>query len=177
MPSPRGHSRHSPDRSALHAAPGQDRGVTTRDPDPLDEDDDALQWAGDDVTGRDAPRLGGDATQLETVEGAPPERARRSAGDVGLAALTVLFGIAYLGVTLGWILSVQQLGYPALDLPGEVMWQFGEFLSLVAAVLWFAAVLALTPDDTHLRAVKRAGWLALGLAVLAPWPYLLGALG
>lgn len=151
--------------------------MTTRTPDSFDEDDDALQWAGDDVTGRDAPRLGGDATQLETVDDEPEERTPRSAGDVGLAVLTVLFGAAYLAVTLGWILSVQQLGYPALDLPGEVMWQFGEFLALVAGVLWFAAVLALTPADTRLRGVKRAGWLALGLAVLLPWTYLLGALG
>ena len=28
------------------------------------------------------------------------------------------------------------------------MWQFAEFLAMVAAALWFAAVLTLTPEGT-----------------------------
>jgi hypothetical protein len=156
--------------------------VNTRAPDPFDEDDEALQWAGDDVAGRDAPRLGepaGDDLDSD-AEGSDEEidgvdaPARR---DVPTLAVTALFGILYAAVTLGWILSVQLLGYPSIDLPGEIMWQFGEFLSLISGGVWFAAVLALTPEGTRRRPLVRAGWLALGLGVLVPLPYLLGALG
>ncbi|WP_167051608.1 hypothetical protein [Salinibacterium sp. ZJ77] len=159
--------------------------MNTRAPDPFDEDDEALQWAGDDVAGRDAPRLGGsldsdpesdaDASHEDLDDDADADAPARR--DVPTLAVTAVFGVLYAAVTLGWILSVQLLGYPAIDLPGEIMWQFGEFLSLISAGVWFAAVLALTHEGMRRRALVRAGWLALGLGVLVPLPYLLGALG
>lgn len=51
-----------------------------------------------------------------------------------------------------------------------MLWQFGEFLTILAAPLWFAAVLTLTRDH---RPLVRVGWLALGLGVLIPWPFVL----
>ena len=157
--------------------------MSTHTPDPLEsDDDDALSWAGDDARGRDVPRLGDGSIRTEPEHDAAPDepgetRTPRSAGDIALAIMTVLFALAYLAVTVGWVLSAQNLGYPGLDLPGEIMWQFGEFLALIAAGLWFAAVLALTPAGASWRGAKRAVWFTLGLAVLLPWPYLLGALG
>jgi hypothetical protein len=41
---------------------------------------------------------------------------------------------------------------------------------MLSAPLWFAATLTLT--KAH-RPLVRAGWLALGLGVLLPWPLLL----
>ncbi len=153
--------------------------MNTRAPDPFDEDDEALQWAGDDLAGRPVPRLADDpedAAPADTAatEDAPAVSASR---DIPTLAVTVVLGALYLAATLGWILSVQLLGYPALDLPGEVMWQFGEFLALIAAGAWFVAVLVLTPEGLRRRALVRLGGLVLGLVVLVPLPYLLGELG
>lgn len=153
--------------------------MNTRAPDPFDEDDEALQWAGDDLAGRQAPRLADSPAEVEPADprgtaAAPTASVRR---DIPTLAATVVLGALYLAATLGWILSVQLLGYPALDLPGEVMWQFGEFLALIAAGAWFVAVLVLTPEGLRRRALVRTGGLVLGLAVLVPLPYLLGELG
>jgi hypothetical protein len=41
---------------------------------------------------------------------------------------------------------------------------------MLAAPLWFAATLTLTKGH---RPLVRVGWLALGLAVVLPWPLVL----
>jgi hypothetical protein len=48
---------------------------------------------------------------------------------------------------------------------------------MVSAALWFAAVVSLTPEDIARRGLKRFVWLTVGLALLVPWPFLLGAFG
>ncbi|QNO36961.1 hypothetical protein H4J02_10880 [Protaetiibacter sp. SSC-01] len=152
--------------------------MTPRDPEPVDEtdDDDALSWAGDDDRGRMTPRLrdetdaapaGADDAPLEEAPVVPRTPAER-AFQLG----TYAFGAVYLAISIGWIFSVQLMFYPGLDLLGEVMWQLGEFLAMVAAALWFAAVLTLTPEGVRRRGPKRMLSLLVGALVLVPWPAL-----
>lgn len=158
--------------------------MSTRPADPDEEsDDDAFHWAGDEARGQAAPRLrdaddrdDADAEQA-TDAGAPVATVQRSRGATALLVATGVFAGLYLAAVVGWILSVQLLSYPGIDLAGEVMWQFTEFLAMVSAALWFAAVLTLTPEGITHRGLKRFGWLTGGLALLLPWPFLLGALG
>lgn len=133
------------------------------------DDEEALRWAGDDERGREAPRVpsvspGAALTPEDDdeVAEAPGGRGRRIA--------LVAFVIPYLARTIGWVLSVQQLDSGATDLLREILWQFGEFLAILVAPLWFAATLTLTRDS---RPLVRVGWLALGLGLLLPWPILL----
>lgn len=132
-----------------------------------DEDADALSWAGDEERGRDAPRLrdlqaeaavapDGDVDEPEV----PGARAR--------AVATGAFALPYLAWTIGWIYSVQQASAPSAELLTQVLWQFGEFLAMLSAPLWFGATLSLTRAS---RPLVRVGWLALGLGVLLPWPF------
>lgn len=83
--------------------------------------------------------------------------------------VTILFGVVYLALTVGWILAVQYTGSGSTSLLTEVLWQFGEFTAIVAAPLWFGATLTSTRGG---RLVTRAGWLALGAGLLVPWPLL-----
>ena len=84
---------------------------------------------------------------------------------------TGVFGGLFLAYTVGWILSVQAIGSGTTDLFSEIMWQFGEFLAIIAAALWFASTTYLTRET---RTAVRFGWLALGLLLLFPWPIIWG---
>ena len=134
-----------------------------------DGDDEALSWVGDEEQGRAAPRLRDLAAEagLPIAEADEPEEAP---GSGGRRAATVVFALPYLALTVGWILAVQQLSSGADSLVSEILWQFGEFLAMLSAPLWFAATLTLTRQR---RPLVRVGWLALGLGVLLPWPLIL----
>lgn len=150
-------------------------------PDEDPDDGDALHWAGDEARGQEAPRLRGAASEALAADapdpGAEQDVVRRAPGEIALRAGTGAFAVLYLALAVGWILSVQLLGYPGLDLVGEIGWQFGEFLAMVAAVLWFVAVLSLTPAGTRRRGPTRFAGLAVGVLLLLPWPILLRNLG
>jgi hypothetical protein len=100
---------------------------------------------------------------------APAAAAEEAPGSAGRRIATVAFAVPYLAITVGWILAVQLDAGP-VDLWPSILWQFGEFLTMLAAPLWFAATLTLTRDA---RPLMRVGWLALGLGLLLPWPLLL----
>ena len=87
--------------------------------------------------------------------------------------LTALFAVVYLAYTVGWIIGIGLVPLSGPTLVIEILYQFSEFLAIVASALWFAAVVALTREG---RAVHRFGWLALGTLVLLPWPFVLGLL-
>ena len=137
------------------------------DVDPDDEDADALSWAGDEEQGRAAPRLRESEAPVVAAEAV---EAPEAPGSGGRRAATVGFALPYLVLTVGWILSVQQLSSGATSLFAEILWQFGEFLAILAAPFWFATTLSLTRDH---RPLVRVGWLALGLGMLVPWPFVL----
>jgi hypothetical protein len=135
-----------------------------------DTDDEALHWAGDEERGRDTPNLRGAEPAAEVLADDEPPVAP---GARGRAAATIGFALPYLAYSVGWIFAVQNLSAGNVPLWAEILWQFGEFLTILAAPLWFAATLKLTRDD---RPLVRIGWLALGLGVLLPWPFLVDLL-
>lgn len=143
-----------------------------QDADDADDDAAALRWAGDEERGRPAPRLGSGETVLDAQLGSadvvapiPGRRAR--------TATTVAFALPYLVWAVAWILAVQTRTSGSTALSTEILWQFGEFLTILACPLWFAATVHLSRTA---RALVRVGWLALGLGVLLPWPFLLDLL-
>lgn len=138
------------------------------DVDDFDDDDEALSWAGDEEQGRAAPRLRVSVDTVVTVELEGSEPAKLP-GSTGRRVATVLFAVPYLAFAIGWIFSVQVAPGP-VELGPSILWQFGEFLAMLSAPLWFAATLTLT---RAYRPLVRVGWLALGLGVLVPWPIIL----
>jgi hypothetical protein len=80
----------------------------------------------------------------------------------------VAFALPYLALAVGWIFAVQLYSSPS-DVFAGILWQFGEFLTMLVAPLWYAATLTLTRQS---RPLVRVGWLALGLLVVLPWPVL-----
>jgi hypothetical protein len=133
-----------------------------------DPDEEALSWAGDEDRGRARPELSRPSTEAEVEPdtGAPSEPPRG-----GARVLPVVFALPYLALTIGWVLGVQRTSSGTTELLTEILWQFGEFLAIVAAPLWFLT----TTTQAH-RIATRLGWFALGLGVLVPWPLVLGVL-
>ena len=143
------------------------------DTDPADDtDDEALHWAGDERRGQAAPALAGADSPAVPLDAEPTDVVVVTASPLRLVG-TGVFGGIFLGYTVGWLLSVQAIGSGATDLFGEIMWQFGEFLAIISAALWFAATLYLTRES---RTAVRFGWLALGVVLLVPWPIVWGFL-
>ena len=133
---------------------------------PADDDEEAFHWAGDEVGGREGPRLptpaAADAGAGSAVDPAPAAAPLRG----GTAVITGLFALAYLAITVGWILATGYTSAGVTQLLPQVLWQFGEFTAIVAGPMWFGTTVLLTRK----RLGVRAGFLLLGLGVLLPWP-------
>ncbi len=157
---------------------------------PASDDDAAFRWDDlDDPSYSDpslaalAPEPGddGDASAASgDVEGA--DGGADAAADLERASdarsplvtlLTLAFALVYLAYTVGWIIGIGLVPLSGPTLVIEIMYQFSEFLAIIASPLWFAAVVALTREG---RAAHRFGWLAVGTLVLLPWPFVLGLL-
>ena len=155
---------------------------------PAPDDDAALRWDELDdpsyvesdaaIAARATAEAGddGEASPTSVTDGTsdagsePPAPQRSSAG---LRVLTALFAVVYLAWSVGWIIGIGLVPLSGPTVLLEVLYQFSEFLAIIASALWFAAVVALTRDG---RAAHRIGWLALGTLVLVPWPVVLGVL-
>ncbi|KQV24493.1 MULTISPECIES: hypothetical protein [unclassified Microcella] len=160
-----------------------------------DRREDALDWGDPDDPswvdpGRDEPsddvpadEVAADEPLAPGDEGADardgvaaPVATAASAADRRRTAVTAATGLlagVYLAYSVGWILSIGALPLTGATLLIEVMYQFGEFLAIIACALWFGTVMALTRGG---RPAVRIGWLALGTLVLVPWPLLIGVL-
>lgn len=150
-------------------------------------DEDALSWEGDDDptldTGGPAPEPIGpsgsatpESTPAAAVREAPlePEPEPEALGTVSLVALGVLGGV-YLLFAIGWLLGGLRLQgrYPILL--ADAMYQGALWLATAAPLIWFATTLFAT---RRTRAWVRWLWLALGVLLLIPWPFLMmGAVG
>lgn len=159
---------------------------------PADPREDALDWGDpddpswvdpgrDDAPADDEVAPGDEGADARVATGAPVATAASAAGDpaadrrrTAVTAATGLLAGVYLAYSVGWILSVGTLPLVGATLLIEVMYQFGEFLAIIASALWFGAVMALTRGG---RPAVRLGWLALGTLVLVPWPLIIGVLG
>ncbi|MET4584082.1 hypothetical protein ABIE21_003620 [Conyzicola nivalis] len=153
------------------------------------ESEEALSWDGE----RDASHVAGP----EPV-GAKPVRQRKSRAGASTGSATggrastgsatdgsatdsptssfllVTYGIVagvYGLYTVGWITTVLRGGGTMSTILGEVMFQFGEFLAISSAPLWFASAFYLTRGS---RPVVRLAWLIAGLVLLIPIPFVLG---
>jgi hypothetical protein len=142
--------------------------VARPEDDAFDEDDAALTWVGDEEQGRATPRLGstGDPQASDAAAIAEGDDDEEVPGSGGRRAATIGFAVPYLALAIGWVFAVQYAPGPTQLFPA-ILWQFGEFLAMLSAPLWFAATLHLTAEQ---RPRVRAGWLALGVVVLLPWP-------
>ncbi len=158
---------------------------------PASDDDAALRWDELDDPSYSDPSLAalapdesdGDVSDADGAEqgaDAPADPARASDRRSALVRLlTGVFAVVYLAYTVGWIIGIGLVPLSGPTLVIEIMYQFSEFLAIIASALWFAAVVALTRDEALPRggrAVYRFGWLALGMLVLLPWPFVLGLL-
>jgi hypothetical protein len=83
--------------------------------------------------------------------------------------LLAVFGGLYAVWTVAWVLAIVAAPtQQASSLLDAIMYQFGEFLGIVAAPLWFGVVWWLT---TAVR--TRAIFLVAGLVALVPLPLFL----
>lgn len=145
------------------------------------DDDAALRW--DDVddpswveaqtAAHDADAevdAGGDAAP--DGDGRDPAASRPTRASAAMTLVTAAGAVVYLAYAIAWIVGAASLPLSGPTLVLEVLYQFAEFLAIIASPLWFVATLLLTAG----RVGRRAGWLALGTLVLLPWPVVLGVL-
>jgi hypothetical protein len=86
-------------------------------------------------------------------------------------ALLAVFGGLYAVWTVAWVLAIVAAPtQQASSLLDAIMHQFGEFLGIVAAPLWFGVVWWLSAGT---GGTARLVWLAAGLVVLFPLPLVL----
>jgi hypothetical protein len=99
---------------------------------------------------------------------------RRPLGSGALVALGVLGGV-YALYAIGWIIGGLRLQGRAQYLVLDVMYQGSLWLAVLAPLLWFATTFLLTRRS---RAWVRFAWLAVGVVLLLPWPFvMIGAIG
>lgn len=144
------------------AAVGRDAVRDVPGPDLVD--DEALSW-GDE---RDASHVS--AREAERATGGAPD-GPQVMGSGALVAHGVLGG-AFLLSAVGWLVSAWRFAYvfeaPAMTL----LWRLGVGLAVLAPVLWFTATIVLVPA---VRVRRRLLVMALGVLVVAPWPFVVGA--
>lgn len=118
---------------------------------------------------QDAASVTGDDTigAAEADEKAPMSSAE-------LITLGVLGGV-YALFAIGWLIGGLRLQGWRPFLVTDAMYQGSLWLALLAPLLWFATVFLLTRAA---RAWVRIAWLAAGVVLLVPWPFvLIGAVG
>jgi hypothetical protein len=155
-------------------------------------DDDALSWAGDDdptLAAGQAPaeRESREPEPLELPDGwsvpvaseavaprtaaTPAAAAERPAvaDSAALVGMGILAGI-YLLYTVGWFIGASRIGEPVADPVARFMFSLGAWVAVAAPLLWFGATFWLTS-----RPRVRFLWLIVGVVLLAPLPFVVGA--
>jgi len=131
------------------------------------------------AVGRGSDAVGGGETPVAasaTGTSAVGETAagRHPMGNGALIALGVLGGV-YAIYTIGWLIGGLRLQGRAQYLVFDVMYQGSLWLAVLAPLLWFATTFLLTRRS---RAWVRFAWLAAGVVLLLPWPFvMIGAIG
>ena len=105
----------------------------------------------------------GDSTE---PSGSVESSSEVSAKKVANPGLLAIFGGLYAVWSLAWVLGIAQTPtQPASSLLDAIMFEFGEFLAMVASPIWFGVVWWLTTES---RVVIRVVWLVVGLVLLVP---------
>ena len=108
------------------------------------------------------------------VESDDADAAREPMGSVELISLGVLGGFSVL-YAAGWLIGALRLQGTAQFLVAPVAYQVSLWLAVLAPLVWFGCVYALT---THSRRWVRFAWLIGGVVLLIPWPFIMvGAIG
>jgi hypothetical protein len=85
--------------------------------------------------------------------------------------LLAVFGGLYAVWTVAWVLAIVAAPtQQASSLLDAIMYQFGEFLAIVAAPLWFGIVWWLSAGA---GTKARLTWLVAGLVLVFPLPFVL----
>jgi len=153
-----------------------------------DSDEDALSWGAEHDTsyvegpertrkarvasktdevgdGHDGP---GDGDGDDDDDGALPDGVMGS----GMLVAHGVFGGLFLLYTVAWLIYVGRATAPALTGVSLTLWHVSQYLAVLAAPVWFATTLLLTPLTPFRR---RVIWLIVGALVLIPWPLITGA--
>jgi len=153
-----------------------------------DSDDEALSWDGESDSSHVAgPKpLREKPVREKPARPAKPARASAVTVDDDVEAdadadprptssiLVLAYGIiagVYALYTVGWATTILRGTGTMTNLFAEIMFQFGEFLAIAAAPLWFASVLYLTRGR---RPALRLIWLLVGLVLLVPIQSVMG---
>ncbi len=123
---------------------------------------------------------GADRAALVTTSDAPgepasaEEPAAEGLGTAALVSIGVLGGV-YLLFAIGWLVGGLRLQGRYQVLVTDSMYQGALWLATAAPLIWFATTLFATRKT---RAWVRWLWLAFGVLLLIPWPFLMiGAVG
>jgi hypothetical protein len=91
------------------------------------------------------------------------------------SAALVAFGVVggvYLLYTFGWVVSFSRYQVPLMADFTVISYRITQVLAIAAPPVWFvAALLILQKRDVRYRFL----WLVIGVLLLVPWPFLLGA--
>ena len=139
--------------------------------------DDALVWAGDEEappTARVEPtplvEMVEPTPLVELVETSPAAHPRPQTPASLIVTYGVLAGL-YLIYTAGWVINVARSTLIPVDVFTDLMFRIGQGLAIASPFVWFGAVFLLTRGR---RPLVRLLWLLVGLAIVIPWPTLLG---
>ncbi|WP_411720493.1 hypothetical protein [Mycetocola sp.] len=149
-------------------------------------DDEALTWAGDPEpveTPGSKSRPGADAEPAVAggwkvvgkpgrIATAPADHRPGQLSSVALVTYGILAGI-YLLYTIGWLIAAQRATGAPADIVGGAMFTVGLWFAVLSPAFWIAATFWVTRGSASLRARLLA--LAVGVLVLAPWPFIVGA--
>lgn len=122
------------------------------------------------VTSREADEASAEARATDGAATA----GKTPMGNTELIVLGVLGGV-YALFAIGWLIGGLRLQGWRPFLVTDAMYQGSLWLAVLAPVLWFATVFLLTRGA---RTWVRFAWLAAGVVLLVPWPFvMIGAVG
>ena len=124
------------------------------------------------ASARDVAEPVGSGDAAATDDG--PTAEKTPMGNAELITLGVLGGV-YALFAIGWLIGGLRLQGWRPFLVTDAMYQGSLGLAVLAPVLWFATVFLLTRAA---RTWVRFAWLAAGVVLLVPWPFvMIGAVG
>lgn len=149
-----------------------------------DRDDEALTWEGDDdavlapgwrqvgspvASPMQRSELNEAATDRSAESALVDEAERAQLSSPALVVLGVFAGI-YLLYTVGWVVVATRSSVALPSPVAQFMYALGVWLAAAAAPAWFGVVLWLTRGRLRVRML----WLAAGVIILVPIPFVVG---
>ncbi|GAA4664855.1 hypothetical protein [Frondihabitans cladoniiphilus] len=141
-----------------------------------DDDDEALSW------GESSDKSYVEGPVVERTGWVPDQGLEDDDGDddelpEGVMSSTMLvvhgvFGAIFLLFAVAWLKSISNVA-PSFASPlADWMWRIGTWFAVASPVIWFLATVYLVPVA---KPSRRFVWFVVGVVVLIPWPFLIGA--